>query len=129
MALYKDSSEVLSISFNATKTSNEDWFSKKRLVHSPWTDLESEQENYFAVQGALDKGVKRVFYINQLHGGCERDAGWLMVSIILTVNMNIASLNQLSFTVNLTLSQNGVITVRKFRTDNSNNNSICCRQM
>ena len=80
MALYKDSSEVLSISFNATKTSNEDWFSKKRLVHSPWTDLESEQENYFAVQGALDINVKRVFYINQFHGGCESDAGWFMVS-------------------------------------------------
>ena len=80
MTLYKDSSEVLSIVFNATDTSNEDWFSKKRLVHSPWTDLEREQENYFSVQGALHMDVPRVFYINRFHCNCNCDAGWLMVS-------------------------------------------------
>ena len=64
MALYQQESEVLSLVFNATGSDNENWFSKNRLIQSPWTDLESEQQNYFSLIGDLSS--ERSFYINKV---------------------------------------------------------------
>ena len=64
MALYKQESEVLSLVFNATGSNSQNWFSKNRLIQSPWTDLESEQQNYFSLIGDLSS--ERSFYINKV---------------------------------------------------------------
>ena len=64
MALYENESEVLSLVFNATDNDNENWFSKHRLLRSPWTDLHSEQQNFFSLAGDLP--TERVFYINKV---------------------------------------------------------------
>ena len=64
MALYENESEVLSLVFNATDNDNENWFSKNRLLRSPWTDLHSELQNFFSLAGDLP--TERVFYINKV---------------------------------------------------------------
>ena len=78
MALYKreSDSEILSIVFNATNSTNQTWFSRERLTYSPWTDLYTEPLLTFAIQGCCG----RAFYIIRNHGGCADDAGWLVVS-------------------------------------------------
>ena len=43
--------ETLSIVFDATNSENKNWFSKSRIIHSPWTDLESEPLNVFSIEG------------------------------------------------------------------------------
>ena len=78
MALYRNEHELLSIVFNATGSDRENWFSKNRLIQSPWTDLETEQQNYFSVLGDLASG--RGFYINKKNNSCDSDFGWLMAS-------------------------------------------------
>ena len=76
VALYKNGSEILSIVFNATKSCNENWFSRERITHSPWNDLYTEPIIMFYIRGQ----VKRAFDISRNHGGCWKNAGWLMVS-------------------------------------------------
>ena len=78
MALYNNESktEILSLVFNATKSSKLNWFSRDRLTHSPWTDLNNETLGGFSVRGARGRN----FYIFKSHGGCEEDFGWLAVT-------------------------------------------------
>ncbi|KAL9965640.1 hypothetical protein ACROYT_G029471 [Oculina patagonica] len=79
VVLYSDKAEVLSIVFNATDSDNENWFSYDRLIYSPWTDLDTEPRLYFSIQGY---SYKRQFYIMRSHGGCDVDAGWLVVTTL-----------------------------------------------
>lgn len=79
IALYREDGsvlETLSIVFNATNSDNKNWFSKSRMIHSPWTDLESEPQNIFSIEGCCSG---RDFYISRNHGGCPNDAGWLAI--------------------------------------------------
>ncbi|XP_068735953.1 uncharacterized protein [Montipora capricornis] len=79
LALYKKESLVLSLVFNATDSNKTNWFSKSRLLQSPWTeDLQSEQQNFFSLVG--DLSTKRAFFINKVNGSCSGDIGWLMVT-------------------------------------------------
>lgn len=77
MTLYTGGSEVLSIVFNATNSNNLNWFTKDRIIHSPWTDLDSEPQEFFSIEGCC---IERDFYIFRNHGGCDVDAGWLAIS-------------------------------------------------
>ena len=78
IALYRrNGSETLYIVFDSTSTDNKNWFSKSRIVHSPWTDLESEHQNYFSIEGCC---YGRDFYISRNHGSCH-DAGWLAITV------------------------------------------------
>lgn len=65
MALYDQNSELLSIVFDAAGSDKENWFAKNRLIHSPWTDLENETQNFFSLVGDLTTG--RAFYINKVN--------------------------------------------------------------
>ena len=78
MALYNNESktEILSLVFNATKSSKLNWFSRDRLTHSPWTDLYNETLSGFSVGGSRDRN----FYIFKSRGGCSQDFGWLVVT-------------------------------------------------
>ena len=78
MALYNDESktEILSLVFNATKSSKLSWFSRDRLTHSPWTDLYNETLRGFSIRGSRGRN----FYILKSHGGCSEDFGWLAVT-------------------------------------------------
>ena len=63
-ALYRNETLVLSLIFNATGSDKLNWFSKTRLIYSPWTDLENGQTNYFSLMGNLSSN--RSFYINKV---------------------------------------------------------------
>ena len=79
IALYKRNGsdpETLSIVFNSTNSDDKNWFSKSRIVHSPWTDLESERQNYFSIEGCCNG---RNFYISKIHKHCPNDEGWLAI--------------------------------------------------
>ena len=79
VALYNNEfkTEILSLVFNATKSSKLNWFSRDRLTHSPWTDLYTERPHFFSVEGALGRN----FYIHRRHISCEQDFGWLAVTV------------------------------------------------
>ncbi|KAL9965638.1 hypothetical protein ACROYT_G029468 [Oculina patagonica] len=73
VALYKDQNEILSIIFNGTNSDNENWFSKDRILDSPWNDITSP--TYFSIAGKSN----RRFYISGPHSGCGIDYGWLSI--------------------------------------------------
>ena len=79
VALYRNGSdpEILSMMFNATNSDNKNWFSKNRLIRAPWTDLDSEPQNFFTTGNDY---TGRAFYISRNHGGCQHDAGWIVVT-------------------------------------------------
>ena len=78
VALYNNDSEteILSLVFNASKSSKLNWFSRNRLTFSPWTDLVTEKPRGFGVRGCCGRN----FYITKSHGGCAEDFGWLVVT-------------------------------------------------
>ncbi len=43
--------ELATFLFNGTGSNNLDWFSKDRLLSSPYDDIDSEPQNYFSVEG------------------------------------------------------------------------------
>lgn len=74
--LYKSSTEVASLKFNAVGTDNENWFSQNNLVQSPWTDLKDETNlHVFSIRGNA-----RTFEISKNYGGCGNDAGWFLLT-------------------------------------------------
>ncbi|KAI8518000.1 hypothetical protein Bbelb_040170 [Branchiostoma belcheri] len=64
--------------FDGRNTDKFNWFSKSRLLSSPWNDISTEPQNIFSIRGTLY--AKRSFYINRNWGGCSKDAGWLAVA-------------------------------------------------
>jgi len=60
--------------FNAAGTDKLNWFSEGKLVSSSWTDIKTEETNYFSIEG----DGPRNFLINRNYGGCDVDAGWLV---------------------------------------------------
>ncbi|XP_078572291.1 uncharacterized protein LOC144859479 isoform X2 [Branchiostoma floridae x Branchiostoma japonicum] len=64
--------------FNGENSGKTDWFTKARLLSSPYTDIQTEPQNYFSVAG--EPHSQRRFYINRNFGGCPNDAGWLAVA-------------------------------------------------
>ncbi|XP_028403779.1 uncharacterized protein LOC114526389 [Dendronephthya gigantea] len=79
MVLYSQTKEQVVLKFNASGTSKMDWFRVHRLQHSPWQDVLSTTKDYFSINAFCSQGRCRSFYINRNHGGCENDAGWLMI--------------------------------------------------
>ena len=76
LALYKNGSEILSIVFNATESTRDSWFCRDRLIVSPWTDIKTEQQNFFSIPGHSGRN----FYINRNWESCPNDSGWLMTT-------------------------------------------------
>ncbi|KAI8521502.1 hypothetical protein Bbelb_012560 [Branchiostoma belcheri] len=74
----ESSSGNLELIFDGQNTDKFNWFTKSRLVSSPWNDIDTEPQNFFSIEG--DASAKRSFYINRNYGGCPVDAGWLMVA-------------------------------------------------
>ncbi|XP_019633508.1 PREDICTED: uncharacterized protein LOC109476932 [Branchiostoma belcheri] len=66
--------------FDGRNTDRFNWFSKSRLLSSPWNDISAEPQNVFSIEGS--QHVKRSFHINRNWGGCPQDAGWLAVADI-----------------------------------------------
>ncbi|XP_078595012.1 uncharacterized protein LOC144872575 [Branchiostoma floridae x Branchiostoma japonicum] len=76
--------EIRDLIFNGSGSNRYNWFSKDRLISSPWTDLKTEPTNYFSIVGheRRDSDGKyhyRRFFINRSYDGCSGDSGWLVV--------------------------------------------------
>ncbi|XP_035676419.1 uncharacterized protein LOC118415740 [Branchiostoma floridae] len=65
------------IIFNAHGCDMDNWFTKDRLLSSPWTDLKTAPTNFFSIRG--DNQYNRRFFIHRSYGGCANDRGWLIV--------------------------------------------------
>ncbi|KAK2567399.1 hypothetical protein P5673_008206, partial [Acropora cervicornis] len=81
VSLYERGNVVKELVFNAAASQYSNWFEKARLKSSPWSDIWSDQQNYFSVSGycgAPGGQQCRYFYINRNFGGCHIDRGWLM---------------------------------------------------
>ncbi|KAK2549617.1 hypothetical protein P5673_029866 [Acropora cervicornis] len=64
------------MSFNAVGTNRLNWFSKAKLLSSPWTDLKTASIlRHFDITGSY----KRYFEITYQYGECTGDVGWLVV--------------------------------------------------
>ncbi|XP_019644822.1 PREDICTED: uncharacterized protein LOC109485578 [Branchiostoma belcheri] len=71
--------EIRELIFNGVNSDKFSWFSRDRLMYSPWTDLPTETYNFFSIQGETNPQARRSFFINRNYGGCPADAGWLVV--------------------------------------------------
>ncbi|CAH1266452.1 Hypp3377 [Branchiostoma lanceolatum] len=85
--------EIRDLVFNGTGSNKNNWFSKIRLISSPWTDLKTEQTNFFSIEGdewidTSERYLYRRFFINRNYGGCSVDRGWL---IVLDGNSNVCA--------------------------------------
>ncbi|KAL9952122.1 hypothetical protein ACROYT_G039331 [Oculina patagonica] len=78
--LYEGAVAKKKLVFDASGTDKLNWFSVDKLTNSPWTDVKTEQRNFFSIQGGCDGGNCRSFFINRNYGGCDVDAGWLVTS-------------------------------------------------
>ena len=79
--LYKAGTEVRFLMFNATGTSNINWFSQKQFISSSWTDLKTfhaSRFQYFHIYGR--RKVKRSFEITKKYEDCKKDSGWLVIT-------------------------------------------------
>ncbi|XP_078603946.1 uncharacterized protein LOC144877774 [Branchiostoma floridae x Branchiostoma japonicum] len=72
------SSGSVELVFDGRNTDKFNWFSKARLLSSPWNDIDTEPQNFFSIEGS--QTYKRYFYINRSWGGCPQDYGWLVVA-------------------------------------------------
>ncbi|XP_078352110.1 uncharacterized protein LOC144636783 [Oculina patagonica] len=76
VVLYKDGSSVKELKFNAQGSDKLNWFSVDKLTESPWNDVKTEPRNVFSIAGSIDRN----FFINRNYGGCEVDAGWMVIT-------------------------------------------------
>ncbi|XP_031557693.1 uncharacterized protein LOC116294272, partial [Actinia tenebrosa] len=76
LSLYKNKTEVVRLVFNAKGSTKTNWFSRDRLLTSPWTDIHSQPVNHFSITGEIGVVVRRSFYINSLYDDCN-DVGWM----------------------------------------------------
>ena len=79
MVLYTQNKEVLVLEFDASASDNTNWFSVDRLQLSPWQDISTASKNFFSITGWCGGEYCRSFFINHNYGGCDVDAGWLMI--------------------------------------------------
>ncbi|XP_038046844.1 uncharacterized protein LOC119721045 [Patiria miniata] len=83
LVVYKDGEERIVLVFDGRSTDNLNWFSKRKLLFSPWTDLNGPGEfNIFSIEGEYTPDVfgTRRWMINKNLSPCDSASeGWLMV--------------------------------------------------
>ncbi|XP_072017381.1 uncharacterized protein [Amphiura filiformis] len=70
--------ELVTLMFNGTGSNSLNWFSKERLLSSPYDDIQSESQNYFSTEGHPEVG--RRWFISRAYNGCPDDTGWMVVA-------------------------------------------------
>ncbi|KAJ7375837.1 Saccharopine dehydrogenase [Desmophyllum pertusum] len=80
VVLYTGGNQVKELKFDAVGSDKLNWFTNEKLqAGSSWfADIQAGPRNYFSIQG--DGGINRDFFINKNYGGCEADAGWLVIT-------------------------------------------------
>ncbi|XP_033109083.1 uncharacterized protein LOC117110475 [Anneissia japonica] len=77
----KSADELVSLIFDGVDSTKTSWYAVDKLITSPWKDLTTETIcNFFSIYGLVEiNRIYRRFYINNNHGGCLSDMGWLLV--------------------------------------------------
>jgi hypothetical protein len=78
VALYNGSTESAFLRFNGAGSNRTNWFALARVLSATWTDLASQGQNFFQIEGLGNFG--RHWFINRNYGGCPADTGWLVVN-------------------------------------------------
>ncbi|KAL8581358.1 hypothetical protein ACOMHN_034436 [Nucella lapillus] len=84
LSLIEGGRERAHVLFNGTGSTVTSWFSRSRVLSSSWTDLTTQPQNYFTIEGhhkptPASYTYSRKFYIFRNYGGCPADSGWLSV--------------------------------------------------
>ncbi|XP_035692633.1 uncharacterized protein LOC118427105 [Branchiostoma floridae] len=81
MVVLESMSAHVKLVFNGQNTDKYSWFSKPRLISSPWTDLETEAiETFSILDESSPESSRRSFFISRNHADCESAGGWLSVA-------------------------------------------------
>ena len=68
------------MNYSLAGTDKNNWYAKAKLISSSHTDLNSESQNYWSIDGYIVSGhYNRNFFINRNYGGCSVDNGWVVV--------------------------------------------------
>ncbi|KAK7468155.1 hypothetical protein BaRGS_00036619 [Batillaria attramentaria] len=76
---YLGGQEEAYIEFDGTGSTYLNWFSASNVDSSTWTDLGTETNNFFTIEGHSTSTIDRRFFINRNYGGCGVDKGWSVV--------------------------------------------------
>ncbi|KAK7477234.1 hypothetical protein BaRGS_00031545, partial [Batillaria attramentaria] len=79
LSVYEHGREMAYVEFNGRGSNYMNWFSRDRIISSSWTDLRTQPQNYFSIEGDVRPSLERQFFINRNYGGCPNDSGWLVV--------------------------------------------------
>ena len=78
VVMYQSGREQAFLRFNAIGSDRTNWFALGRVITATWTDLASQGQNFFQIEGHGNYG--RHWFINRNYGGCPADTGWLVVN-------------------------------------------------
>ncbi|XP_014662096.1 PREDICTED: uncharacterized protein LOC106805128 [Priapulus caudatus] len=80
VSLLKANEEVVFVDFNGVGSNKVNWFSQDRILRSSFSDLPySASMNYASIAGSGAKGQRR-FFLQKNYGGCDVDAGWVVIA-------------------------------------------------
>ncbi|CAC5365218.1 unnamed protein product [Mytilus coruscus] len=80
VVVYRDSLEQAFLHFNGSGTDKKNWFSQNGLLNSSYIDLKTASPNVKGYHFSIEGHKRRRFYVNKSFGGCQNDAGWLLVA-------------------------------------------------
>ncbi|XP_035692632.1 macrophage mannose receptor 1-like [Branchiostoma floridae] len=75
--VWESTSGDVTLTFDGQNTDKYSWFSKSRLISSPWTDLDTEPIDTFSIH---DEPSQRSFLISRNHAVCGSARGWLSLA-------------------------------------------------
>ena len=75
--VYKNAAIQKFWKYDGATTNATNWFINTRLTASSYPDLPAGPFNYYAIAGDAANG--RRWFINRQYGGCNVDAGWLII--------------------------------------------------
>ncbi|GAB1608503.1 hypothetical protein Ahia01_001134500 [Argonauta hians] len=78
LVIYKKQKPVITMVFDGSGSTSEDWFSESRLKSSPWKDLKKGSATNFAI-AAGSRPRRRFYVINAGNGECDQVTGWLAI--------------------------------------------------
>ncbi|XP_059179703.1 uncharacterized protein LOC131958604 [Physella acuta] len=76
--VYSNYKRVKEILFDGTSTTYMTWFDKSKVKFSTWTKIKTDTTNMFSIAGDIRPIISRVFFINNVYGGCPGDKGWFV---------------------------------------------------
>ncbi|XP_052072843.1 uncharacterized protein LOC127710920 [Mytilus californianus] len=96
VVIYRDGLEQAFLHFNGSGTDKKNWFSQYGLLNSSYIDLKTASPGVSGYHFSIEGHKRRRFFVNKSFGGCQNDAGWLLVAEGGSCNMFYEPLNTLT---------------------------------